>query len=102
MAAVHLAQARGDPERNVVTIKATQSADDDATAAALIASPDGTTLTTNQAPGTVLGAVKATIIATAFGGAMLPVEGQLVVAPPGRCLRRCPTPASARPRWRRG
>jgi hypothetical protein len=69
---------------NVVTIKASQSADDDPTAAALIASPDGTMLTTNQAPGTVLGQVKAVIIATGFGGATLPVEGQLVVAAPGQ------------------
>ena len=69
---------------NVVTIKASQSADDDPTAAALIAAPDGTMLTTNQAPGTVLGQVKAVIIATGFGGATLPVEGQLIVAPPGQ------------------
>jgi len=69
---------------NVVTIKASQSQDDDATAAAFIGAPDGTMLTTNQAPGTVLGPVKALIIATGFGGAQLPVEGQLVVAASGQ------------------
>jgi hypothetical protein len=69
---------------NVVTIKASEAADDDATAAAYIVAPAGTTLTTSQAPGTVLGPVKALIIATALANAQLPVTGQLLVAAPGQ------------------
>jgi len=67
----------------VVTIKASQAPDDDATAAVLISAPEGTQLTTTQAPGTVLGTVRALVIATALGGAQLPIEGQVLVAPPG-------------------
>jgi hypothetical protein len=59
----------------VTTIKVSQSPDDDATAALL---------TTTQAPGTVLGSVNALVIATALGGAQLPITGQVVVAAPGQ------------------
>lgn len=69
---------------NVVTIKASQAPDDDATAFVLIGAPDGTQLTATQAPGTVLGTVRALVIATALGGAQLPIEGQVVVAAPGQ------------------
>jgi hypothetical protein len=69
---------------SLVTIKASQAPDDDATAIVLIVAPDGTQLTTTQAPGTVLGTVRALVVATALGGAQLPIEGQVVVAAPGQ------------------
>ena len=46
--------------------------------------PAGTQLTTNQAPGTVLGPVKAIVKALDLAGADLPLEGQLLVAAPGQ------------------
>ena len=45
---------------------------------------DGTQLTTSQAPGTVLGPVKAIVKALDLAGADLPLEGQLLVAAPGQ------------------
>jgi hypothetical protein len=69
---------------NVVTIRASQAAQDDATAVVRILAPSGTTLTTTQAPGTVLGTVRALVVATALGGAQIPIEGQVVVAAPGQ------------------
>jgi hypothetical protein len=68
----------------VTTLKATLSPDDDPTASVRIFAPAGTQLTTNQAPGTVLGPVRAIVKALALGGADLPLEGQLVVAAPGQ------------------
>ena len=47
-------------------------------------SPSGTQLTTSQAPGTVLGPVRAIVKALDLAGADLPLEGQLVVAAPGQ------------------
>lgn len=64
-------------------VKASLDPNDDATASVRIFAPAGTQLTTNQAAGTVLGPVKATVKALDFGGADLPLEGQLLVAPPG-------------------
>ena len=64
-------------------VKASLDPNDDATASVRIFAPAGTQLTTNQAPGTVLGPVKATVKALDFGGADLPLEGQLLVAPAG-------------------
>ena len=49
-----------------------------------IYAPAGTQLTTNQAPGTVLGPVKAVVKALDLAGADLPLDGQLVVAAPGQ------------------
>ena len=66
------------------TIKATLSPDDDPTASVRIFVPTGTQLTTTQAPGTVLGPVRAIVKALDLGGADLPLEGQLVVAAPGQ------------------
>src|SRR5262249_27239191 len=43
----------------------------------------GTTLTTNQSPGTPIGTVKAQVQALALGGALLPLAGPILVAPPG-------------------
>jgi hypothetical protein len=65
------------------TVRATLSPDDDPTASVRIFAPSGVSLTTNQAPGTVLGPVRAIVKALDLGGADLPLEGQLVVAPPG-------------------
>jgi hypothetical protein len=64
-------------------VRATLSPDDDPTFRVQIFAPRGATLTTNQAPGTVLGPVRAVVKALDLGGADLPVEGQLAVAPPG-------------------
>ena len=65
-------------------IKVTGNPDEDATAAVRIFPPSGTQLTTNQAPGTVLGEVKATVKALDLAGADLPLNGQLLVARPGQ------------------
>ena len=64
-------------------IKASLSPDDDATASVRIYAPTGMQLTTNQAPGTSLGTVSALVKALDLGGADLPFQGQLLVAPPG-------------------
>jgi hypothetical protein len=65
------------------TIAVTQSQTDDATAAASIYAPAGTTATLTQAPGTTLGTVKAQVVALALGGALLPLAGEIKVAPAG-------------------
>jgi hypothetical protein len=65
----------------VITAAAANS--DDATAVASIYAPTGTTVTTSQAPGTRIGTVSAQVSALALGGALLPLEGPIVVAPPG-------------------
>jgi hypothetical protein len=67
-----------------VVVRATLSPDDDPTARVGIVTPAGTQLTTSQAPGTVLGPVRATVKALDLAGADLPLEGQLVVAAPGQ------------------
>jgi hypothetical protein len=67
-----------------VTIRASSGVNDDATARAQIFAPVGTQLTTGQAPGTVLGPVRAQVSALALAGALLPLEGQAVVAAPGQ------------------
>lgn len=85
-----------------VTIKASLNPDDDPTASVRIFAPTGTSLTTSQAPGTVLGPVKALVKALDLAGADLPLEGQLVVAAPGQvpaadqalCLQGAPAAAT--------
>jgi hypothetical protein len=67
-----------------VTLKASLSPDDDPTASVRIFAPTGTQLTTSQAPGTVLGPVRALVKALDLGGADLEFTGQLVVAAPGQ------------------
>jgi hypothetical protein len=67
-----------------VVVKASLDPNDDPTAAVLIVAPNGTQLTTTQAPGTVLGPVRAIVKALDLAGADLPLEGQLVVAAPGQ------------------
>lgn len=65
------------------TISVTQEQNDDATARAVIYAPAGTTSTLGQAPGSTLGTVSAQVTALALGGALLPLEGEIKVAPPG-------------------
>jgi hypothetical protein len=65
-------------------VKASLDPNDDPTASVRIYAPAGTQLTTSQAPGTVLGPVKAIVKALDLAGADLPLEGQLVVAAPGQ------------------
>jgi hypothetical protein len=67
-----------------VVVKASLDPNDDPTAAVAIVAPAGTQLTTTQAPGTVLGPVRAIVKALDLAGADLPLEGQLVVAAPGQ------------------
>jgi len=67
-----------------VVVKASLDPNDDPTAAVVILAPAGIQLTTTQAPGTVLGPVKAIVKALDLAGADLPLDGQLVVAAPGQ------------------
>jgi hypothetical protein len=67
-----------------VVVKASLNPNDDPTARVAINVPVGTQLTTTQAPGAVLGPVKAIVKALDLAGADLPLEGQLVVAAPGQ------------------
>ena len=67
-----------------VVVKATVDPDEDPTARVGIIAPTGTQLTTSQAPGTVLGPVRALVKALDLAGADLPLEGQLLVAAPGQ------------------
>jgi hypothetical protein len=67
-----------------VVVKASLDPNDDPTARVAILTPAGTQLTTSQAPGTVLGPVKAIVKALDLAGADLPLEGQLLVAAPGQ------------------
>ena len=64
-------------------IVASSAVGDDATARAAIVIPTGTTVTTSAAPGTKVGVVKAQVSALALGGALLPLSGDIIVAPPG-------------------
>lgn len=64
-------------------IVASSAVGDDATARAAIVIPNGTGITTTAAPGTKVGTAKAQVSALALGGALLPLEGDIVVAPPG-------------------
>lgn len=82
MAAYTSAKLQVTSSSMATTVKASLDPNDDPTASVRIFAPTGTQLATNQAPGTVLGPVKATVKALDFGGADLPLDGQLVVAPP--------------------
>ncbi len=68
---------------NSVIIKASTAPEDDATARAVILTPDGTTATSTQAPGTVIGTVQSLVIATGLSNLQLPIDGQIIVAAPG-------------------
>ena len=67
---------------NVTRIVASASNSDDATARAAIVIPNGSTLTT-AAAGTKVGTARAQVSALALGGALLPLAGDIIVAPPG-------------------
>ena len=68
---------------NVTRIVASASNADDATARAAVVIPNGSALTTTAAPGTKVGTAQAQVSALALGGALLPLAGDIVVAPPG-------------------
>ncbi len=74
---------------NITNIVASASVNDDSTARAAIVIPNGSAITTTAAPGTKVGTAKAQVSALALGGALLPLAGDIVVAPPGAV-----TPAS--------
>jgi hypothetical protein len=65
-------------------VKAALDPNDDPTASVRIFAPAGTQLTTTQAPGAVLGPVRAIVKALDLAGADLPLEGQLLVAAAGQ------------------
>lgn len=66
-------------------ITVTASATEDATARSSIYTPSGIQVTTGQAPGTKIGTVNAQILALALapGGILVPLTGDILVAPPG-------------------
>ena len=66
------------------TIKVSVDPNDDPTAMLQIIVPSETQVTTNQAPGTALGQVKAVVRALDFAGEDLELEGQVLVAAPGQ------------------
>jgi len=66
------------------TIKARLDPNDDPTASVRIFVPVGTQLTTTQAPGAVLGPVRALVKALDLAGADVPFEGNVLVAAPGQ------------------
>jgi hypothetical protein len=72
------------PAGAATVVKASLDPNDDPTASVRMFVPAGTQLTTNQAPGTVLGPVKAVVKALDLAGADLPLDGQLVVTAPGQ------------------
>jgi hypothetical protein len=71
-------------------LSATVARGDDGTARVAIYTPTGTTITTSAAPGAVVGAVQANIAAHSLGGALIPLAGDIRVAPTGAV-----TPAQA-------
>jgi len=68
---------------NVTRIVASAAVTDDSTARAAIVIPTGTTIAATPAPGTKVGTAQAQVSALALGGALLPLAGDIVVAPPG-------------------
>jgi hypothetical protein len=67
----------------VTRIVASAAVGDDSTARASIVIPAGTTVSAGAAPGTKVGTVQAQVSALALGGALLPLAGDIIVAPPG-------------------
>lgn len=86
----------------VTRVIASAGVDDDATARAGIIIPNGTTITTTATPGTKVGTANAQVSALALGGALLPLSGDIIVAPPGAipaasqtgCIGAAPTQAT--------
>jgi hypothetical protein len=67
----------------VTRVVVSSAVGDDATARASIVIPTGTTITAPATPGAKVGTVKAQVSALALGGALLPLEGDMIIAPPG-------------------
>ena len=67
---------------NITRVVASAAVTDDATARAAIVIPNGTTITASAA-GSTVGTVRAQVSALALGGALLPLTGNIIVAPPG-------------------
>jgi hypothetical protein len=65
------------------TIDLTANPSDDPTERIVIYAPAGVAATVTQPPGTILGPVQAQVLALGFGGALLPLVGELRVAAPG-------------------
>jgi len=86
----------------VVTLRATVSSGDDATASVQIFAPAGSSVSTGQTPGTVLGPVDARVAVGDLGGQEFPIQGELTVATPGQvpaaeaaaCLQGVPATAT--------
>lgn len=68
---------------STTVIDASAAVSDDPTARAAFYTPTGTVTTTGQTPGSVIGTVKAQVSALDLGGALLPLTGNILVAPPG-------------------
>jgi len=66
--------------KTVITASAAVADDATARVAIYVGTP---TITASQAPGTAIGSVKAQVSALALGGALLPLTGPIIVAPPG-------------------
>jgi hypothetical protein len=65
-------------------IAASAGVNDDATARASIYAPTGTTAALTASPGTQVGTAKAQVSALALGGALLPLDGVILVAQAGQ------------------
>ena len=85
------------------TFKLTQSSSEDSTAVVSIFVPAGTTLTTSQAPGTVLGKASALLRLHGLADAEVPVDGNVLVATPGQVSaetqQRCTQGATPLATW---
>jgi hypothetical protein len=84
LAAYTSAKLEVRPTPTGVNIRATGNPDDDPTASVRIFAPAGTPLTTNQAPGAVLGTIRVQARILDLAGAEVPLVGQIVVATPGQ------------------
>jgi hypothetical protein len=77
--------------RGLTRIVVSSANADDATARAAIVIPNGSSVTTTATPGTKVGTALAQVSALALGGALLPLAGDIVVAPPGAVTRASQT-----------
>jgi hypothetical protein len=84
LAAYTSAKLEVTPTATGIAIRATGSPDDDPSASVRIFAPAGTQVTSNQAPGTVLGTIAVGARALDLGGADVTLEGQIRVAAPGQ------------------
>ena len=84
LAAYTSAKLEITPTATGIRVHASGNPDDDRTAGVRIFAPAGTSLTTNQAPGTALGTVKVIARALDLANAEVPLEGSIVVAAPGQ------------------